>query len=154
MIGLFLGYVCTIVLACFSLYLLHIRVPNPNWKIELCYFTFVSIGFVFPILGMRFFAYFAYAAQKEHLPAIKTLWKKTSGNMFAIISGCAFLLMLALFLMQTVVQQIQAAKPIIWHALFVEYMSQLFVFVALSCFMSYCNIQKNLLEKEPEDEKK
>ena len=154
MIGVFSAYICTIVLAGFCLYLLYIRVPNPNWKIELSYFTFVSMGFIFPIFGMRFFSYFAYAAQREPLPSVKTLWKKTSGNMLAIISGCTFLLMLALFLMQAVVQQTQAAKPIVWHALFVEYMAQLFVFVVLSCFMNYCDIQKNLLEKEPEDEKK
>ena len=148
MIGLFLAYIAMVGVAAFSLYLLYTRVPNPNWKIELTYFTVVSIGFILPIIGIRFFSYFAYAAQKQSLPSLKIIWKKTSGNMLAIVGGCSLLMLIALFLMQTVMNQITMAKPVIGHALFLEYLSHLFVFVVLNCFMNYCYIQKNFFERD------
>ena len=154
MIGLSLAYIATIGVAAFSLYLLYVRVPNPNWKIELVYFTAVSVGFIFPVIGMRFFSYFAYAAQREPLPSVRVIWKKTSGNMLPIVGGCALLMFLSLFLVQTIMQQLSVAKPTMGHALFLEYLSQFFVFVLLNCFMNYCYIQKNFFEKDLEDEKK
>ena len=153
MIVFFILYVFTMIISSFSFYLLYIRVPNPNWRIEIIYFTLVSVGFIFPILGLRFFSYFAYAAENERLPSIKTIWIKTSGNMLVIIGGCSFLLMLAMFLTQTIIQQTNVAKPIMAHALFIEYLSQLFILTTLSCFINYCYIQKNCIEKDDKNEK-
>lgn len=151
--GLFLSYILTFVIAGISFYMLLKRVPNPNWKIELCYFTVVSLGFLAPILGLKFLSYFAYAAEGIALPSPKIIWRKTAQNMLPIISFFCIFLMIIIFFVQTSIRFTFVVNPKIYHAIVTEYLSTMILFLVIACFMNYCYIQKNIFEKENTDEK-
>lgn len=51
-----IAFILINLLSMLSLYLLYVRDPNPDWRIELVYFAFVSIGFLVPFVVMRFYA--------------------------------------------------------------------------------------------------
>lgn len=61
------------------------RVPNPDWRIESLYFTFVSLGFFSPFLMMRFMQILGFSLEGEKIPPLKELWRSSKGNMLRII---------------------------------------------------------------------
>ncbi len=61
------------------------RVPNPDWRIESIYFTFVSVGFLVPVAMMRCLMILGFALEGKKLPSLKDIWQHTSGNMMRII---------------------------------------------------------------------
>ncbi len=145
--ALILSFVATIAIAGYSLYLLYIRVPNPDWRIEMMYFTVVSLGFLPPVLSLRFFVYFAFAANGEKLPNISEIWQKTAGNNFIII--------LALLLQLIVVTALSVSflhgylitenADKLYIAIAGEFMSNIISLFAVACFMNYCFMQKKFL---------
>ena len=145
--GLFLAYILTFAIAIFSFYLLLKRVPNPNWQIELCYFTFVSLGFLVPILAWRFLVYFAYAVEEITFPSLKYIWKITSRNMLPIISFWCIFFIFMLFLLQISLRFVFMHNPTFYNAVLVEYLSTMMVFLVIACFMNYCYLQKNFFDK-------
>ena len=63
--------------------------------------TVVSLGFLAPLLALRFSVYFAFIATAEKFPSPIEIWRKTKGNGFALLGGIVFLLLVSLFLAQT-----------------------------------------------------
>ena len=143
---LFCLFLTGILIAGLSAYLLYIRIPNPDWKIEIGYFMVVSLGFWVPIISLRFLSLFAFAACGEPLPSIKTLWQKTSGNMANILVG----IMLLVIFLSTIgisltnnILRLQSESLLL--ALGYEYLSDFAVILAATCFINFCYIQKNIL---------
>ncbi len=145
--GLFVVYSITLIIAGFSTYLLIIRVPNPNWTIELAYFFVVSLGFFVPLLGLRFISYFAFAADNEPLPPLKTLWKKTTHNTFILLIGIMVLVFCGLLLSQYLLQAFMRTTQFdaFYITLGCEYLSNIIVLLITACFTNYCYLQKMFL---------
>lgn len=83
--GVFVVILAVNLVPMLSLYLLYIRVPNPDWRIEMVYFAFVSIGFVLPFLAMRLYSMAAFVFAGEPLPPVREVWKRSSASSFRIV---------------------------------------------------------------------
>lgn len=84
-------------LPAFSSFALFIRTPNPNWLLELAYFTFISLGFVAPFVLMRFYG--GFGAILEGQPtSLGNFWILTRGYAYKIILSAAFFYTLILVL--------------------------------------------------------
>lgn len=152
--GGFLLYFCTLLLAGLSFYLLLIRDPNPDWKIELLYFTVVSLGFFVPILALRFSVYFAFFADNSKLPSLSCVWNKTAGNGFALLSGIIILMIIGLSISQAMMSSFARISEdvSIYTALGSEYLSNVSILFIITCFMNYCYLQRNFLFERIENE--
>ncbi len=145
-LGLFGVYFLTLVIAGISAYLLIVRAPNPDWKIELGYFTLVSLGFFAPLLTLRFASYIAFAASGEPLPSIKTLWQKTAGNTFIILAGVMILVFFGLFLSQYLLRAFTTTQVNAFYiVLGCEFLSNIVALFITACFTNYCYLQKMFL---------
>ena len=153
--GIFLGYVLCLLVATGSAYLLYMRVPNPDWRIELAYFAVVSLGFLVPFLTLRFMCYIAFAAGGESLPGLRIVWEKTSGNFFLLLSGIIVLFILSLFIAISLLHQLVIVENAgrFYVAVFSEYISQLLYLLIVACFTNYCYLQKKLLFERNNDGK-
>lgn len=80
-----------------SLYLLYIREPNPDWRIETVYFAFVSIGFVIPFLAMRLYSLAAFVFAGEPLPPVREVWKRSSDSTFRIVMSFILIFLVSIF---------------------------------------------------------
>ena len=153
-LGLIVCYFLTLAVAGFSVYLLYIRVPNPDWRIELGYFAVVSLGFLVPFLALKFVSYFAFAADNASLPSPMVLWHKTAGNTFLILSSVIVLMMIGLFLSQALLGSFMAGGDGIskfYVMLGSEYLSDMAVIFIAACFMNYCYLQKRFLFERNEN---
>lgn len=97
--ALLLGFVGLLIFPFISFELLSARIPNPDWRIEISYFAVVSIGFLVPILAMRYYAWLAFAALNQKLPGVKTVWAMTRGQLFKILVALFVLLLLMIFIL-------------------------------------------------------
>lgn len=141
--GGFLAYFLTLAIAAGAFYLLIVRVPNPDWRIEWAYFTVVSLGFFAPLLALRFSVYFAFFASEEKCPALLDVWKRTAGNGFALLGGLIFLLLVSLILAQALLGSfIRADEASLLAVLGSEFLSNLAVVFVAACFINYCYLQK------------
>lgn len=146
-VAISVAYLISFLVALYSLYLLYVRVPNPDWKIELTYFTFVSLGFLVPIFALRFLSWYAFIAEGVELPNWKILWKKTAGNNFLILSSVVLLLIVGLSVSMsllrslTLYSNLQDMLALLW----IEFLSHIFNLLIVACFMNYCYLQKIFL---------
>ena len=81
LLTIFIAILCPLI----SFMVLSERVPNPDWRIEAAFFTFVSVGFLVPIAMMRCLMILGFALEGKKLPSLKVVWQYTSGNMMRII---------------------------------------------------------------------
>ena len=148
--ALFFIFFATVVVAVTSAYFLYIRVPNPDWRIELAYFSVVGLGFFVPLIALRFLVYFAYAAVNVPFPPLKAIWQKTSGNGFALMAGFVLLMMVGLFCALSVSQRLlmqQVVDPF-YIAVGTDYLSDMLFLLVSACFMNYCYIQYQKLSEQ------
>ncbi len=83
--GLFVGILVLCMLPVLSMYLLYVRVPNPDWVIELLFFGIVSLGFLVPFVVFRFLSIIGLVLEERHVPSFIAIWSRNAGNMFKII---------------------------------------------------------------------
>ncbi len=141
-------YVISLVIAGFSVYLLYQRIPNPDWRIEICYFAIISLGVWVPFLALRFLSSFAYVAEEITLPSLKDIWKQTSGNMFKILLFITMLMLLSVILSQSLFNKIiNIENTSFFMVIAMEYLSNLLVIFIIACFTNYCYLQKQLLSE-------
>ena len=154
-LGLFFFFSLAIFIAAGSAYLLYVREPNPDWRIEMLYFTVVSLGFLFPFFVLRFFSYIAFAALDAPLPSLKEIWKKTQGSFFVMLSNLLILLVLGLFISSYALYHIVTTNDsnqflIVFGGEYLSYMVSLLI---AACFANYCYLQKKYLFERNEDGK-
>lgn len=147
LLGLLGLYVLTLVVALVCMYVLYVRVPNPNWKIEIVFFTLVSIGFIVPIFALKFSSYAATIALGEKMISPKLLWQKTSGNFTAILGGAAVIMLIYLLVMSQIIQFSTEAGSVIsfLQTVIVEYIINFFKMIIIALIMNFCYIQHKIL---------
>ena len=152
--GLSLTYVLSLVVAIAAAYMLYVRVPNPNWKIELLYFAVVSLGFFVPFFALRFLSWFAFAAEDEKLPGWKIIWHKTADNNLLIILSIALIITIGLFLSITLLNNFLVSDTYTFYMAWCgEYLAHMVTLFMVACFMSYCRLQKIFLFERNDDGK-
>lgn len=146
-IGIMLLFFVINFLPLIALFILMIRQPNPNWKIELLYFTAIAWVFLLPLLAIRFYSIIAFFLEgKKPYPSIKQIWINTSGNMLKLILSAAMLVFLTLFIFMQYFGAMQSmpTSPLS-NVIASEIEYNILVTIFISCFINYCETQKELL---------
>ena len=151
---LFLLFIATYFLPFVSLYLLVIRVPNPNWVVETVYFAVVSIGFIIPFLMMRFYSYIAFFAEGEKIPKVKDLWILTSGNGIKILFSMLLIFILVVFILfQFYVNFMKSVdENVIYVGIISTFLYNFVMLMVFSIFINHCAMQKQIIFKDIKDE--
>lgn len=145
--GLFLGLFATILVSMLSAYLLYAREPNPNWQIEALYFTIVSLGFIIPLLALRFLSFFAFNFEDEKFPSIKEMWHKSSGLTMKIFTGFVFYLFVSLLIINIFFQNVvfSGNGDNYFITFLSEYISSLISLIMIAVFTNIAYLQKQIL---------
>lgn len=140
-------YICLNLLSMLSAYLLYVRVPNPDWRIELSYFAVVSLGFLVPFVLLRFYSLFGFVAENCKFPSLRRLWRETSGNGLRLLSSFALLFCVLVFSLNSVVNNFRlvASENTFYIAFIAEYIFNLVVLLNVMFFANYCYLQKKFL---------
>ena len=130
-----------------SFYLLYMRVPNPDWIVELAYFACVSVGFLVPFWLMRFYALGAAYLSEEKLPSLGYLWKRSKGNNLSIILSVFLIIVIMSFFALYYQQGLSSidVEYANWSGTVLEYVYNLFLLMVLSLFVNHCWFQKKFL---------
>lgn len=144
----FILYLLICCLPILSLYLLIDRVPNPNWLIELCYFTFVSLGFIVPFILIRFYADLACLIEGESFMPFKELYKATCYKTSKIV--LSFLLVLAfcflLFLTINGGLRSHIFEPVWFYNIFAEFLFEVAILLILTIVVGFIRMQKEIFK--------
>ena len=130
--------------------ILALRIPNPDWRIELMFFGFVSIGFLVPVVALRFYVLFAYIWSSDTLPKYRELWHKTKGNMMGLIlSVSIWFFMISLLMAFLSNSIIQGASNISYLGAFAgEYIFNFALLLVFGLLVNICAVPKTFLDKE------
>lgn len=134
------------ILPAFALLILMFRVPNPDWRIELAFFTSVAWVFLLPLLAVRFYSVLGFCFAGEKIPPLKAVWKNTSGNMLKLLLSVAMIVFLALFVFLQYYGVIQGLNDYgVGTAIMAEYEYDVLVVIFTALCTNYCYTQKELL---------
>jgi hypothetical protein len=127
-----------------AFYLLSVRVPNPDWRIELAYFAVVSVFFLAPVLATRFLSWIAFAAEDAPLPSPATILKKTAGRSVLLFVSLVVILLVSLFIQQSILQKVLLQSSLAFYQLvFSEWFIETIAVLIVCMFMNYCALQKH-----------
>lgn len=141
------GFILVNMIAILSAYLLYVRVPNPDWRIELIYFTVVGLGFLAPFVAMRFYSLLAFVLGGEQLPPLSAVWQRTSGNTFRILLSLTLIFFIAVFGLFAFMNNFRLVenKNALYISFIVEYLYNLVVLLIAVFFVNHCALQKIFL---------
>lgn len=130
-----------------SLYLLYIRVPNPDWRIEVLYFAVVSIGFLVPFVLIKFYSLLAFTFSGTSLPSIRGLWVKNSGNMMTLILSLGLIFIIGFFSFLSFFNNFKlvAGTNPVYISITAEFLYNLLVLMFVALFVNHCYLQRKYL---------
>ena len=144
--GFLIAYLVFNLIPLLSVLLLIFRVPNPNWKIELLYFTIVSIGFLFPFLLMRIYSLLALFLEGKNWKEFKKAWNKTKGYSMKIVLSCTLLFfvnMLVMVLTTEVLSDLHGL-PIWFYNIYAEILFSLMNYFIVLTVVNFFEVQKKI----------
>ena len=94
----FMLFMSSIFLPIIATYILFLRVPNPNFVVELAFFTFFALWFLAPFVLMRFYGSIGERLEDARPTRLKEVWRKTSGFSFKLLLSTALIYMVVLTL--------------------------------------------------------
>lgn len=126
-----------------SWYKLAVRVPNPDWRIELAYFAVVALGFLVPFVLLRFYSVFAQIFEGAKFASPWQLWRKTKGNMLRLVVSLTLWFFLFIFSLSAVSVNfnIAAQNNSIYIIFIGEYVFNFVVLILMSFFVNFCGLQ-------------
>lgn len=137
-----------------GLFMLMIRVPNPDWRIELAYFTSIAWVFLLPIISIRFYPIISFAIEGCKLPSIKQIWNQTAGNMLKFLLSISVFCFLTLLLFSKYYVFINNTPITTFiSALSADFEYNILIILFVVYFTNYCYIQRNLLYKGDNNDK-
>lgn len=130
-----------------SFYLLYIRVPNPDWVVEITYFAVVSVGFLVPFVLMRFYALLAVFLNGGQKVSPAWLWARSKGNNLGIILSLFMIIIVILFVLVYFQHGIARIEPAYadWSGTAAEYFYNLLLLMLISLVINNCQVQKEYL---------
>ena len=153
--ALWVAYILTLAIAVGAMYLLYVRVPNPDWHIELLYFASIAWLFLVPLVALRFCCYGGAAALGYPLPKISEVWKRTSGNGIKLCLSLIILIIIGLFAGTNVARFAQQIRHVdsLLKALEIEYIIILVKMIIIALAANFCYMQYTLLFGSKDDDK-
>lgn len=133
--------------AVLSLYLLIMRVPNPNWRIEVIYFGVVSLGFFVPFVLVRFYSVLGFVMSGEKIPSLLKIWRRGSGNTLRLIISASLLFFIAVFASFAFMNNFSLAevKNTFYISFTTEYLYDLLLLLIAAVFTNFCRLQQNYM---------
>lgn len=130
-----------------SFYLLYMRVPNPDWVVEVLYFACVSVGFLVPFILMRFYALPAAFLSGQKLPSFSYLWQRSKGNNLGIILALFLIMIVMSFFALYYQRAVLAIEPeyVNWSGTVLDYAYNLIMLMLFSLVINHCWLQKEFL---------
>ncbi len=134
-------------------WLLYEREPNPNYQIELIYFTVVGSGVLSPLLAMRFYSLFGFAVLKEQFPPLSVVWKRGRGNSLRILISFGLIFFTTTFILISFFSEVRKIgdKNGFFVRFGVEYFYSLLILLAAAFFINHCLLQKKYLFEREDD---
>lgn len=150
--GFLLLFLLLNMLPMLSWWILYIRVPNPNWQIEMVFFAFVSIGFIIPIILLRFYASLGFVLRGKKFPAVSYIWSKTTGNTLKIFLSFMLILIISMFIFGNLYTNFKmlTAHININNMLISEYIYDFFALFIYLCIINNLNMQYQIFYGEEE----
>ena len=139
-----LVFILLSLISALSLYLLIVRVPNPDWRIELLYFAVVSLGFWVPFLLIRFYSVFGFVMGGEKVPPLRLIWNKSAGNTLRLLCSISLLFVVSVFMMFGFMNnfRLAAVRHAVYISWIVEYLYNLMLLLLLAFFVNHCRLQQ------------
>lgn len=134
-------------------WILYLRVPNPDWRIEILFFAVVSIGFLVPFVVMRFYSIVAFVIYGKKVPPLKEIWYKTSGDLLVILISLFFIFILAVFVLGNLYSNFQtvAAESSFYVNFSSEFIYNLIVLLIFTVIINNFCLQQQLLFAKNEE---
>ena len=134
--------------------LLFLRVPNPDWIIELTYFSFVSIGFFAPMLATPILSLIGYIIEDKKLPSIKELWHTSYHRIVIIFVSFVSVLLLSFLASNYLLQYFMKLSMFdnIFIVVIAEFLYNIMLMFIVSVYTNYCWIQKEVLFERNKNE--
>lgn len=136
-----------------SVYLLLVRVPNPNWVIEAGYFIVVSLGLWLPFILMRMYALLVDLIAGNGFKNYAAIWKGGQGNGLKMLLATSFYFFFVIILFSSiagVVRGFNFASPIMFD--FVgEFGFDVVTLFGLLLFVGFFQSLKNNLINQSEE---
>lgn len=145
--GVAMLYGLSIFIALASGFLLFIRVPNPNWIIELLFFTVVSLGFFVPAVASPLLSYASFVVEGEKLPSIKELWQTSRNKIIMIFMSFVSIILINFMLTTSVLRYFMQLSMVenIFVVVIAEFLYNILLMLVVSVYMCYCYMQKKFL---------
>lgn len=145
--GILAIYILLNLMPVVSFYMLYLRVPNPDWVVEITYFAVVSLGFFVPFVVMRFYSMFAFFLSGEKVPSFKAVWNISKGNNLRIIMSLFLILIVLLFAVNNFYRSFQTVELdyVNYIGIMSEFLYDLVFLMLLSLLVNNCYVQKELL---------
>lgn len=131
-------------------WILYLRVPNPDWRVEILFFAVVSIGFIIPFILLRFYSLIPFVIYGRRLPPLKEVWYKTSGNMFTVLLSLFVIFILTVVFLGNLYSNFQkvAANSGLYINFSSEFIYSLLVLIILALVINNFCIQQRILFEE------
>ncbi len=136
-----------------SAWMLYQREPNPDYQIELLYFTFVGAGLLFPLLAMRFYSVLGFVATGEKIPSFPQVWKRSRGNNLRILFSLGLIFLISVFSLGVFNGEVRLIKDknSFLIGFIVEYLYSLLILLLSAFFINHCLLQKRYLFEREKD---
>lgn len=152
--GVLTAFILLFIFPLLSFYILYVRVPNPDWQLELLFFAAVSTGFLVPVLAVRFYSVLAFAALGEKIPDLRLIWRKSSGNLPKILFSIFLMLLFFVFFFINLLSGFRGWENgnYLYTAAVSEFLYNMVFFMFISWITGLCYIQKILMFGETTNE--
>ncbi len=133
-----------------SWYILKERVPNPDWRIELTFFGFVSLGFVIPLICLRLYSLLADVWSNNKISSVYEIWNKSRGNSFRMIFSISIWLVIFALSTSGLLRNLSyyAREASYGMVIIGDILYSVLLLLNIGFFINYCGIQKNTFNKE------
>jgi hypothetical protein len=134
-------------IALVSAYFLIMRIPNPNWVIELLYFTAVSTGFIAPIIAAQFVLYVSFVANEDKLPKIKDVWLANKGIKLPVFIGFSTVMLVCFMIVVSLLRYLTEVATVgNWFvAIIVEFLYTMVMLAIVAIYANYSSMQRKFL---------
>lgn len=137
-------------------WILYLREPNPDWRVEIAFFAVVSVGFIIPFIVLRFYSAVAFIIYGQKIPPFKEIWYKTVGDTLSILLSLFLIFIVSVFIFGNFYQNFQgvASDSSFYINFASEFIYNLITLMILSVVINNFCLQQQILyaEKGEKDE--
>jgi hypothetical protein len=145
--GVLALFFVSVLIAMLSGFILFVKEPNPNWVIELSFFSLMFLGLFVPLIALPVLSYIPFVLENTKLPKIKDLWRSAKGNYLVIMVSFGFILTGNFLIMLSVTNYfIQvSADGNVFVIVMAEFLYNMILMFIMSVYTNYCYMQKKFL---------